>query len=40
MMNYIALTCHQMHLLNVVTDGAERTPKIHETASLRSEFLQ
>lgn len=39
MMNYIALRSINP-LINLVTGGAERTPKVHESASLRSEFLQ
>ena len=39
MMNYIALRSINP-LIAAVTDGAERTPKVHESASLRSEFLQ
>ncbi|SOC38657.1 ABC transporter permease [Ureibacillus acetophenoni] len=39
MMNYIALRSINP-LIAAVTDGAERTPKVHESASLRSDFLQ
>ncbi|KGR75484.1 ABC transporter permease [Ureibacillus manganicus] len=39
MMNYIALRSINP-LIAAVTGGAERTPKVHESASLRSEFLQ
>jgi len=39
MMNYIALRSINP-LISMVTGGEERTPKIHETATLRSEFLQ
>lgn len=39
MMNYIALRSINP-LIAAVTGGAERTPKVHESASLRSDFLQ
>jgi len=39
MMNYIALRSINP-LIDWVTGGEERTPKIHETATLRSELLQ
>ncbi|CAM5185325.1 Nucleoside ABC transporter membrane protein OS=Ureibacillus acetophenoni OX=614649 GN=SAMN05877842_104208 PE=4 SV=1 [Ureibacillus acetophenoni] len=39
MMNYIALRSINP-LIDWVTGGSERTPKVHESASLRSDFLQ
>ncbi|RUL55196.1 MULTISPECIES: ABC transporter permease [Lysinibacillus] len=39
MMNYIALHVANA-LIEVISGGAERTPKIHESASLRSEFFE
>lgn len=39
MMNYIALRSINP-LIDLVTGGEERTPKVNESASLRSEFLQ
>lgn len=38
MMNYIALRLVNV-FIDIVSDGDERTPKIHDSASLRSDFL-
>lgn len=39
MLNYTALHVANA-LIEVISDGGERTPKIHESASLRSEFFE
>lgn len=40
MMNYIALNFVSYMVANVMTDGDWKTPMIHETASLQSDFLK